>query len=789
VVPPPAWSLGFRGQEDKKKQTCIIAMDIRSIIDSEDAPLPRKPSVPGGAKQEYRPSQAGLPPQAPAHDNRRDIRPPQPSPLQTSAYNDSRFPAISPHDDIRSPYQRNPSLGLNNGPYPPPQIPHQGSHYGQQSFQYAQRESNSASGPLSGRSFGHTTPLSQTPTASTPGSASAFSSFPRPTSSHSIPTPNSTHNSSALLRESPQPSHSQSRTFSQPPGPQHYMSQPCTPLGPPTTTRRPSLNTHRESPGEYGHRRSLSGGHYSQQDSVGSAANKNGSPSAYREHQSSVQAYPSLREREQSLSVSPKTRLPSLPSINRMGSMESPSDPDPGRHGQVTPAKRKVEIDISAEGGLREPKLKRTPSRSVGVSGLLNEEPPRVSPEIVHQASQITRAPFNEVESDVSFIGHNTLSRPFEPHSASPPDRTSRKSHVTSTQYSPASNQYPIPTASNHTTSDSPQNPPQSKPPSSFKMAALKTSNSLIDSPLPPVRKSSDGPKKAKRRIQESLQAEALDASAEIQSQPAKKKIRTGEVQDLTVTTPTQQEQPPLKPKKQNPPKISRWQDVPIFAQSARGPQRTMELFQRNLTGTHRGLQVATPTPYAAASRPSDQTNGTPKTHGQPPAQPSPANGATASTIQPPPPNNGPLGPWEHSVTDTIPADEVIRIVADFLFPNVVLNSEVGVAPAGGGRGLGAVLEIEAKIGRLIDRNTNDRLQLPVMNECVISHTDPNMRIAFESSMTEVSLHPRLSQPYFTNDSPLHSTNTAPSTNSSTKPSSTPKAPNNPPSPANPASP
>ena len=86
-----------------------------------------------------------------------------------------------------------------------------------------------------------------------------------------------------------------------------------------------------------------------------------------------------------------------------------------------------------------------------------------------------------------------------------------------------------------------------------------------------------------------------------------------------------------------------------------------------------------------------------------------------------------------------IPSEDPTRVVADWLFNEVVLRDSVGVGPAGGAAGQGAVLEIEAKIGRLVDRNTNDRLRLPVMTETVVSQTDPNMRIAFESNMTEVS--------------------------------------------------
>lgn len=134
-------------------------MDIRSIIDSEDTPSARKPSVPATVKQEYRPNPAGYPsPQAPAYDNRREVRPPQPSPLQTPAQNDSHYPTAPPHDNLRSPYKRTPSFGFNNGHYPPAQAPSQSPIYGHQALHYPQREGNSVSGAPSSRPFGHSTP-------------------------------------------------------------------------------------------------------------------------------------------------------------------------------------------------------------------------------------------------------------------------------------------------------------------------------------------------------------------------------------------------------------------------------------------------------------------------------------------------------------------------------------------------------------------------------------------------------------------------------------------------------
>jgi hypothetical protein len=64
----------------------------------------------------------------------------------------------------------------------------------------------------------------------------------------------------------------------------------------------------------------------------------------------------------------------------------------------------------------------------------------------------------------------------------------------------------------------------------------------------------------------------------------------------------------------------------------------------------------------------------------------------------------------EPSITNILPSDELTRFISDFIFVN--LNEE----------GL-ENLEIEAKLGRIIDVNTNDRIRLPVQTETGISHS------------------------------------------------------------------
>lgn len=758
------------------KRPCTIAMDIKSIIDSEDTPPTRKPSVPAPAIQEYRPSPTGFPKtQAPAYDNRRDARPPQPSPLQTPSHNGTHFNTASPNDNLRSPYRRTSPYGLNNGQYPSAQAPNVSPHHVQQVPYYT---INSANGPPRGRSFGHMTPLSQTPTASTPGSTSAFSTFQRPTSSHSILTPNSTQHSSNILRESPQPLNTSPRPLSQPRGNQQHTSQPSTPLGPPSTYHRQSLNTHWESPGAYSHQSSLSGGAASQNEIQNLTAVIRGSPPVYRAPRPSIQEHSGSRQRERSLSVSPKTRLHSPPRMNPMELTEGPQDPSVGWSRQITPAKHRTEPETSESGRSSEPKLTRTPSRLVGLSGLLNAEPSSETSERVFRPSR-TKSPFNkEQDSDVEVLDYVSLNRPSQNHSSSLAGPAFQHSHDHSMSHSTKLSRISTPITSGSMTSaqnfpstrpdqaesDSlPKLPSQPEMISSFKQAALKTSNGLINAPLPQAQKTSGGKKQAKRPMQEPSETEAPNTDDPVHSRPAKKKPRLAQLQHSAEPASTQEPLP--QPKRNHAHRVSRYEDVPIFAQSVRGPQRTKDLFDNNRNGVRQGLATAIRAPYvavaaAAAAEPHGQGNGILASNNQS----QPTNGIPVSNTQLAPTSNGLMGAWEYNIANVEPLDEVIRLVSDFLFLNVVLDDKVGVAPAGGGRGLGAIFEIEAKIGRIIDNNTNDRIRLPVESECVLSRSDPSIKTRFESSMTEVSLHLVFPLLFRTDQVTLHSNNILPST-------------------------
>jgi hypothetical protein len=80
------------------------------------------------------------------------------------------------------------------------------------------------------------------------------------------------------------------------------------------------------------------------------------------------------------------------------------------------------------------------------------------------------------------------------------------------------------------------------------------------------------------------------------------------------------------------------------------------------------------------------------------------------------------------------PYEEISKHVADFLYHNVVMQNDPALVNGGPD---GPIIEIEAKIGHLIDKSTNDRLRLPVLSETVFNNDDPSWRIQFRSNMND----------------------------------------------------
>ncbi|CDO70823.1 hypothetical protein BN946_scf184801.g15 [Trametes cinnabarina] len=85
--------------------------------------------------------------------------------------------------------------------------------------------------------------------------------------------------------------------------------------------------------------------------------------------------------------------------------------------------------------------------------------------------------------------------------------------------------------------------------------------------------------------------------------------------------------------------------------------------------------------------------------------------------------NSGALPPLSLSILGVEPIDEFIREVADFI------HFQINNRPMD----LGGVVEVEAKIGLLRDRDSGQRLQLPVLVETILAPNAIDLR--FESNM------------------------------------------------------
>lgn len=110
-------------------------------------------------------------------------------------------------------------------------------------------------------------------------------------------------------------------------------------------------------------------------------------------------------------------------------------------------------------------------------------------------------------------------------------------------------------------------------------------------------------------------------------------------------------------------------------------------------------------------------------------------NSLTPETKPPPPPqahptHNTPETKHESNVTGIPPFNGLVRVVSDFLWQNVIAQE-----PFDGSGPAKASWEIEAKLGTLIDRNTQSRYENGSLSETVLSPNVPGIR--FESNLTQ----------------------------------------------------
>lgn len=699
-------------------------MDISAIIDTETSNSKPSPSQKLDTNGGYRQSHPSLSydSQPPAHKRPRSKRPPQPPPLQPPIqplYNVLRSPGSS-QNSVSSPYQQTPSSALSGGNYGfLPTLSTQGLAHSFPISPSSQRENHVASKQMSYQPYGQQSSTSQTPAVTTP--INYHHVYPRQGSSHSLSNPPSAQTQSpSTYKDSPQSSQSQMRISSQSASSQQHVSQPGTPLGPPPMISRQTLSFSRDSPGVYDNQRNNSMGLYNHQHMRASSPRadplgySSTSPlaSAPLQSFSQVQNY---HERGRSLSVSPKTlfgdvnlRRPGEDSMSHSGEYGLPVSGETSVmsmskslhvNGPTNSIQRGSADDQPDIPSAQEHKAIDSPvrSRSLGVKGILNLpnlNEITVAQEVAQESPRIKKRKFSVSDKDsdhASTILESQNSQSILPPSTEPGNE--KPFSHDSLIYYQSSQSLP--------TQDSAPRPPPSK----------NEVISGISSPPPPsaAKMNPASPSLADTTEQESVDKQSSHAVTTSDDKPI---------------------EAPKKRRRIDPP--------PIYARSAQKEMPTnMQLNQSAVSqpATARQepgfIRPSTPSPEQLGSSTAKNLKQGVNGHLNP----------TGESNVPPvtkPSETGPLGDWEENILNTRPSEESVKAIMDFLYTEIVGRPDVGVGPAGGGSSKGAMMEIEAKIGQLIDKNTNERLRLPILTECVLNRDEPVLRVNFKSSMTEV---------------------------------------------------
>ncbi|KAI9702372.1 MAG: mRNA-capping enzyme subunit beta [Candelina mexicana] len=699
-------------------------MDLRSIINPDASSPPRaQPLQPSPVKQNSVESQQvyhGSYVSPASNPGGYQKRPAPPPPLQPPGPNDFRSPGgSSSYHSAQSPYQQTPSSSLSGGQYPfphhPPQSPAQGS-YSQAHPQRDSYPSITPTGHHSQQPYGYPSQSPYTPSATTPAGSHSYSQQHLSQSSHSSPTPGSAHSQVAYApRESPISAGSHSF-----PQPQRFQqSQPDTPLGPPIERQRPAAGMHKEEPTFHNNHYNGSpvAPSYPQMNAIppsqifpNASATSEISPIKYNHQQPmlsdkerNVREYLIERDRERSLSVSPKTKIPSQP---RQETAEKRNSSQQAWSGQVTPAKRKAEENAPFE-SYRRIGDEEANSRSI----MKSQDNPVARPVVLNMSGGHPSMDGGTVKHKVD-VNQPTNGEDKEQYKTTLAGEPARTTTLSPTSYS-ISAQQPLTSSSRPNSKGrlmpspmSPTNRPSMTPQPLLDQPSPRSANSTNNATPQPAAPSRDKPSAPKSIRQDTTSKRNLEVALG----------STGSAQ-----------QPPKKKRRKK--------EIPIWAQCVI-PGRWNSYKPQTMAPTKQE-----PTKYESIKRVSQDAQGIrhaaikqeSRTH----TPPSSNNGASLPLAQPVSGDNGALGPWEPSITNTIPYEEITRGIADFLMLQVVQRDDVAAGAAQAVSGQEAVLEIEAKIGQLINPSTDERLALPIRSECIIDSGHPNLRTNFRSSMTE----------------------------------------------------
>ena len=169
--------------------------------------------------------------------------------------------------------------------------------------------------------------------------------------------------------------------------------------------------------------------------------------------------------------------------------------------------------------------------------------------------------------------------------------------------------------------------------------------------------------------------------------------------------------------------KKRRRDDIPIWARSIHGQKRPDVYKKSGTPAWSSPVANHTPTPQPKKSGPtSAHQNGI-----------LPQNGTSAN----PPSDNADRKGWELSITNKEPAEELSRTIADWLYLEI-FGKHATVGVAGQAAPDEPVLEIEAKLGKMVWAGSEERMRMPILSEAIRDKGNLKFDANFLSSMTDV---------------------------------------------------
>ena len=597
-----------------------------------------------------------------------------------------------------------------------------GVHPGQQYRAYEVYAASTPGGRPSshGYQFPQPTPAQHHP----PGVPQGMYAYPNSSLS---PTPSSHHSQTPhSVRQSPLSAMSYPPS-QQHPQHQHQHSQPSTPLGPPPLYHQRSSH-HADIHSPF-HQRTLSstsnglmsGSPVQHHPSIGNLVE---SPNAYNRpspHLRRTSDYLSQVERERSVSVSPKTKVPPRPPS--FGSRNSSQQ-------ETYSSRSSVQTNVAHLAG-SPTHVTHTPSHALAQR---DPQPFGQFPNIAGEVSQTTPPSLQPPNS--AFVAPGSSLLQASNRTTPPTQGIQHQSQKMGMNHliTPASE---VPPSANGTSRSGPEAvmPPKQKEAVNIFIKQKKSPapKKPAASPTPPVEqqqmKAEDDVPPTQTPSQPHLERQISPAAAAVKQEPLAEATAPAVESKSSRKRPAESElatEPPTKQRRT----ARKYTQPPIWARRSRFNPRFHQQEQQNGTTqpAHNNQQHhATVQPSGPSSQ---QPNGHPDEaafDGRPPwLQNPPLDFDLIHSQQV-------LGKWEKTFKWNTPYPDMLRVVQDWLFLELDKLGDVGANPREG------TIEIEAKIGTLLQGGSDERCNLPVACATVL-RPEANDRYHFESRMNEVSL-------------------------------------------------